>query len=85
MGNVVALQGADPDGMPVNVDLVEQLRAALGMAESGQLQSYAGVGFTVDGLIMRTWAPNHGNAYEFLGALASMQARFIEHRPDVLT
>lgn len=84
MGNVVALQGSNPDEMPVNVNLVEHLRAVLSMAETGQLQSYAGVGFTVDGLIMRTWVPDHDNGYEFLGALAALQARFLEHRADVL-
>lgn len=84
MGNVVALQGSNPAGMPVNENLVAQLRSVLAMAETGQLQSYVGTGFTIDGLITRTWVPDHDNGYEFLGALAALQARFIEHRSDML-
>lgn len=85
MGNVVALQGSNPAEMPINDNLVQQLRAALAMAETGQLQSYAGTGFTVDNLIVRTWVPDHDNAYEFLGALAALQARFVATREGVLT
>jgi len=71
MSNVKYIDtGADmPSKSAPNPVLIEILEEALKMAESGQLQSYIGTGFTVDGLRVATWGNFHDDKYQMLGSL----------------
>jgi hypothetical protein len=62
-----------------NAGLIAALQDLLNMAETGQLQSFVGTGFTRDGLRAATWADFHSDVYQMLGALAWLQAEYI-HR-----
>jgi hypothetical protein len=81
MSNIKSIHGgiAAQAGTP-NETLVEVIKDLLQLAESGQLQSFIGTGFTGDGLRVVTWADHHPSVYETLGGLAWLQAEFIERR-----
>ena len=64
--------------MEPNPQLVKNLRDLLDMAETGQLQSFVGTGFTRDGLRAATWGDFHSDVYQMLGALAWLQAEYVE-------
>lgn len=78
MSNVRALPGVkEPDeASKPNEGLIGALRQLLAMAESGQLQSYIGTGFTCDGLRVATWGDHHDDKYQMLGALAWLQHEY---------
>jgi hypothetical protein len=67
------------DAAKPNEGLIGAIRQLLAMAESGQLQSYIGTGFTSDGLRLATWADSHEDRYQMLGALAWLQHEYV-HR-----
>jgi hypothetical protein len=79
--NILAMPGLrNPiDAAKPNDGLISALRQLLAMAESGQLQSYIGTGFTCDGLRMATWGDHHDDVYQMLGALAWLQSEYL-HR-----
>ena len=77
--NIRTLPGAKVPSAEPNEVVVEILRKLLKMAETGQLQSFVGTGFTADGLRMATWIDLHPDVYQMLGALAWLQAEYI-HR-----
>lgn len=70
------------DAAKPNEALVDVLRKALEMAETGQLQCYIGTGFTSDGLRLATWCDNHDDVYQMLGAIAWLQAEYIKRHTD---
>lgn len=78
MSNVISLNGVPVEPSEPNQSLISALKAALAMAESGQLQSYIGTGFTSDGLRMATWCDSHDDVYQMLGGLAWLQAEYIK-------
>ena len=65
-----------------NAPLVEGLRQLLEMAEAGQLQSFVGTGFTCDGLRAAHWSDYHTDVYQMLGALAWLQAEYINRHTE---
>ena len=71
MSNVkyISTGAAVPDKAMPNLALIKMLSDVLKMAESGQLQSYIGTGFTHDGLRVSTWGDYHDDKYQVLGAL----------------
>ena len=77
--NVIALYDGEPvrSGEP-NQALIGALRALLDMAETGQLQSYIGTGFTGDGLRVATWCDYHQDTYQMLGSLAWLQHEYAD-------
>jgi hypothetical protein len=78
LSKVTALPGCKtPDAGPNQV-LIEVLRNALARAEAGELQSFIGTGFTVDGAVMTLWCPHNPNIYETLGALAWLQHEYVD-------
>ena len=78
MTNVITIGGQPVEPVQPNQELIKCLQALLEMAESGQLQSYIGTGFTNDGLRVTTWANYHPNAYEVLGSLAFLQSEYVK-------
>jgi len=78
MTNVVNLDGTDVEHGKPNPQLIDVLKKVLAMAEGGQLQSYIGTGFTDDGLRVATWCDHHIDVYQQLGALAWLQAEYID-------
>ena len=80
MANVTHITGvAMPDKTAPNPELIKALAAVLSMAESGQLQSYIGTGFTHDGLRMATWCNFHDDVYQMLGSINWLASEYI-HR-----
>lgn len=77
MTNVVNLGGQPVDPTQPNESLVSALRSLLQYAESGQLQSFIGTGFTPDGLRQSIWCDTHDDVYQMLGSLAWLQAEYI--------
>lgn len=79
MSNIKSIHGgADvKSGLP-NETLINSLKDLVRLAESGQLQSFIGTGFTSDGLRVATWADFHPNVYETLGSLSWLHAEYIE-------
>lgn len=79
MKNVTALRPSVniPTGEP-NAALVVMLRDLLDMAETGQLQSYVGSGFTSDGMRVSTWGDFHDDVYQMLGAIEWLKAEYLE-------
>jgi hypothetical protein len=83
MSNVTALPGlSNPTDTKPNEALIEVLKKALNMAETGQLQSYIGTGFTRDGLRLATWCDTHDNVYEMLGSIEWLKAEFLKRRTE---
>lgn len=79
MGNVAPLHNGirNPTAEP-NEPLVQALRDLLAMAESGQLQSYLGTGFTHDGLRVSTWCDFHDDVYQMVGSIEWLKAEYLE-------
>jgi hypothetical protein len=85
VSNVKSIYGAEVPvkelGEP-NVALVALLKDILAMAESGQLQSFIGTGFTTDNLRTAVWADQHPDVYQMLGALGWLQAEYIARHAE---
>lgn len=79
MSNVKALPGIRPPTAGPNPDLVEMMRSLLERAESGDLQSFIGTGFSADGSRVAAWGDAHSNIYEMQGALVWLQHEYV-HR-----
>lgn len=79
MSNVLSMPGLrnPEDAAKPNEALIEALRNALAMAESGQLQCYIGTGFTADGLRLATWVDHHDDRYQMLGSLAWLEHEYV--------
>lgn len=78
MTNVRALPGTALPSAEPNASLVAGLEQLVEMAKSGQLQSFIGTGFTVDGLRVAHWSNFHDDVYQMLGSLAWLQAEYVE-------
>lgn len=78
MSNVKNLFGQAVEVMKPNEGLVSALEQLLEMARTGQLQSYIGTGFTVDGLRATTWCNNHDDVCQMLGSIAWLQHEYVE-------
>ncbi len=76
--NVTALPGVNRVTSKPNDGLCAMLRDLLERAESGYLQSLIATGFTADGLRLSVWSDTHPNVHEMLGAIAWLQAEYIE-------
>lgn len=78
MSNVVPLIAGKslPNAAP-NEALIAALSDLLKMAESGQLQSYIGSGFTHDGLRVSTWCDFHDDVYQVVGSMEWLKAEYI--------
>lgn len=63
-----------------NQGLVDILRSVLAMAESGQLQSFYGTGFTPDGFRSAVWCDTEENVYQVLGAMEAMKFELLARR-----
>ena len=82
MSNVHTLTtGAIQETGP-NEALIDALKNLLSMAESGQLQSYIGSGFTVDGLRVSTWCDFHDDVYQMLGTLDWLKFEYVQRRTE---
>lgn len=66
-----------PNAEP-NKALIDTLRDLLAMAETGQLQSYIGSGFTHDGLRVSTWCDFHDDVYQVVGSMEWLKAEYIQ-------
>lgn len=85
MSKVQSIYGADIPvkelGTP-NPALVDMLKDLLAMAETGQLQSFVGTGFTTDNLRTAVWADQHPDVYQMLGALGWLQAEYVKRHTE---
>lgn len=77
MTNVVTISGTELEPGKPNQDIVDAIKNVLELAESGQLQSFIGTGFTNDGLRMAVWCDYHQDVYQQLGALAWLQHEYV--------
>ena len=77
MTNVFNLGGKAANEIVPNESLISAIKDILAMAESGQLQSYIGTGFTSDGLRLTTWCDYHDDLCQMLGALMWLQDKYI--------
>jgi len=79
MSNVthIATGAPIPDKTAPNPALIKMITEALRMAESGQLQSYIGTGFTHDGLRVSTWGNYHDDVYQMLGSINWLASEYI--------
>ncbi len=75
--NVRTIFGAPLITQTPNEHLVKALQELLSMAESGQLQSYIGSGFTRDGLRVATWCDFHDDVYQVLGSMEWIKAEYV--------
>ena len=84
MSNVKYISTGDavPDKAMPNLALIKMLSDALKMAESGQLQSYIGTGFTHDGLRLATWGNFHDDVYQMLGALNWLAHEYVNRTTE---
>lgn len=79
VSNVKSISGGAPvpeSGTP-NPQLVAVLKDMLAMAESGELQSFVGTGFTTTKHRVALWADHHPDTYQMLGAVAWLQSEYI--------
>ena len=79
MSKVVGLNGPVPSrltGEP-NEGLIGALSDLLEMARSGQLQSFIGTGFVMDGNRVSVFGGPHGNVYEMLGSIAWLEHEYV--------
>jgi len=83
MSNVRALPniGNLPTSEP-NEQLIKNLEDLLAMARSGQLQSFIGTGFFLDGARVASWGDFHQNVYEMLGSLSWLHAEYIHRHTE---
>ena len=79
---VVVLPGSKLPTIGPNPDVVDLLSQLLARAESGEIQSFIGTGFTRDGLRLALWADTHHDVYQMLGAVAWLQAEYIHRHTD---
>jgi hypothetical protein len=84
VSNVAALPGCRVPSNEPNEALCAGLRDLLARAESGELQSMIGTGFTSDGMRMAAWFDLNPDVYQTLGALAWLQAEYVHRHADVL-
>jgi hypothetical protein len=86
MSNIRAMPGLrnPDDAAKPDEGLICAIRQLLEMAESGQLQSFIGTGFTCDGLRAATWTDRHADRYQMLGALAWLQHEYVHRHTEVL-
>lgn len=77
MSNVTALPGSKVPNQKPNEALITMLNKLLRHAEDGRLQSFIGTGFQQDGCRVAIWVDTHDNVYEMLGALAWLQAEYV--------
>lgn len=77
MSNVHVLPTGIVPSTDPNEPLVAALRQLLDMAETGQLQSYVGTGFTHDGLRVSTFCDFHEDIYQMLGSLSWIQHEYV--------
>lgn len=78
MSNVAPLfKGKQLPNAEPNEALITAITDLLHMAESGQLQSYIGSGFTHDGLRVATWCDFHDNVYEVVGSMEWQKSEYI--------
>lgn len=83
MSNVLALPGVRNPNAGPNEALISALRAVLERAESGELQSFIGTGFTADGLRLACWVDHNPNVYEMRGSLAWLEDEYVARHVDV--
>lgn len=83
MSNVTTLPGSMPPitGKP-NMALANAIREVLRMVESGELQSFIGTGFTINGSQFQFMGDYHHNIYETLGSLVWIQAAYQKRHPE---
>lgn len=60
-----------------NEQLIAMLKDVLAMAETGELQSFVGTGFTTDKQRVAVWADYHPDVYQMAGAVTWLQAEYI--------
>lgn len=60
-----------------NDTLVDMLRDLLHRAETGELQTFVGTGFTADGLRLTMWGPPHEDVFRMMGAITWMQHEYL--------
>lgn len=79
VNNVVPLSGVMPSaaGEP-RPSLIAILKNLLAKAESGELQSLIGTGFTHERLCVAIWHDTHENVYEMLGALNWLEHEYVQ-------
>lgn len=82
MKNVTALPGCKQPDVGPNQVLIDILKDLLERAESGELQSFIGTGFTQDGLRVSVWADHHDNVYSMLGAIAWLEHEYVYRRTE---
>lgn len=80
MSKVVGIDGKTINTGQPNQALVNGLKELLVMAESGQLQSFIGVGLTTDDQVINFWCDTCTNMYTVLGTLAALPHQFIARR-----
>ena len=80
MSNIKLLPGAvGISSAEPNLALIEQLGGLLDAARSGRLQSFIGTGFADGGNSRYAfWSDSHDDTYQMLGALAWLQAEYIQ-------
>jgi len=81
MGSVLTLSGANKK--TPNESLISALESLLNDAKEGRLQSLVGTGFTGDGMRLALWCDTHEDVYQMLGALAWLQAEYIERHANI--
>lgn len=77
MSNVRELPGCKAPTNEPNDVLIKALRKTLARAESGELQSLIGTGFTQDGARFALWCPHNPNVYETLGSIAWLEHEYV--------
>ena len=77
MSNVLELPGCKAPTNEPNDVLIKALRKTLARAESGELQSLIGTGFTQDGARFALWCPHNPNVYETLGSIAWLEHEYV--------
>lgn len=80
MNNVKSISGGRlvPEQGTPNEELVARLKDVLALAETGELQSFIGTGFTSERLRLAVWADHHPDVIQMLGSLAWLQAEYIQ-------
>jgi hypothetical protein len=85
VSNVVTLFGVrTPEHGAPNDHLVQMLEEMLGMAKSGQLQSFVANGFTSEGNCLGLWVDTHLNVYEMYGTLCALSAEYVRRHPELI-
>lgn len=83
MTTVVALPNCRiPDDRTPQRALVQMLQDLVVKAESGELQSFVGTGFTAEGLRLAAWCDFHPDVYQMRGALAWLQDEYVARHSE---